>query len=93
MPKRISTKPAIKQKAGQKDSNQIAHATIQRTIELTEAEPIKYDKTTISEVMRQLGSKGGKIGGKKRMKTMTAEERTQAALKAARARWAKKADT
>ena len=75
---------------GRKDSNQIAFATVQKTIEDSEAESIKFDKATISEVMRQLGAKGGRIGGKRRMKTMTAEQRSQAALKAARARWAKK---
>ena len=90
MPKRISTPKRPARKMGRKDSNQIAFATVQKTIEDSEAESIKFDKATISEVMRQLGAKGGRIGGKRRMKTMTAEQRSQAALKAARARWAKK---
>lgn len=33
------------------------------------------------------GSKGGKKGGKARLKTMSAEDRKQAAKRAARARW------
>jgi hypothetical protein len=37
--------------------------------------------------MSQMGRKGGKIGGKRRLETMTDEERTAAAQKAARARW------
>jgi hypothetical protein len=36
------------------------------------------------------GRKGGKIGGKRRLKTMTAEKRRLVAVKAAKARWAKK---
>jgi hypothetical protein len=41
--------------------------------------------------MAQMGRKGGKIGGKRRMETMTAEQRSQIALKAAKARWSKTA--
>jgi len=36
-----------------------------------------------------MGRKGGKIGGKRRMKTMTREERRKVAVKAAKARWKK----
>jgi hypothetical protein len=47
----------------------------------------------ISEVMREMGRKGGKAargkGGKKRMAALTAEERKELARKAAKARWAK----
>ena len=44
----------------------------------------------ISRVMAQMGSRGGKIGGKRRLETMTAEQRSQVASDAAKARWAKK---
>lgn len=37
----------------------------------------------ISEVMRLMGSKGGKIGGKRSLETMTPEERAERAKKAA----------
>lgn len=47
-------------------------------------------KSLISQVMSKMGEKGGKIGGKRRLETMTPEERSQAALKAAHARWSKK---
>lgn len=41
----------------------------------------------ISSFMSSMGKKGGKIGGKRRLETMTAEERSAAASKAAKARW------
>lgn len=39
-----------------------------------------------------LGRKGGLVGGKKRAANMTPEQRSEAARKAAAARWAKKPD-
>ncbi len=44
-------------------------------------------KAQISLLMAQLGRKGGKKGGKRRLETMTSEERVEVAKKAARARW------
>ena len=44
-------------------------------------------KKQLSAYMAKLGSKGGKIGGKRRLETMTAAQRRSTALKAARARW------
>ena len=49
-------------------------------------------KADISRVMAAMGRKGGRKGGKRRLDTMTAEQRSDIALKAARARWAKVAD-
>jgi len=43
--------------------------------------------------MRQMGSKGGKVGGKRRLETMTDEQRRRSARKAAKARWAKAKQT
>ena len=88
MQKRIS-KPLLHNVRGRKDSNQIAFQTIQRTIEASEA-PAQPDAATISAVMKALGAKGGKIGGKRRLETMTAQERSDVALRAARTRWSKK---
>ena len=45
--------------------------------------------TIVQQVMRQMGAKGGRIGGKRRLETMTDEQRRRSARKAARARWAK----
>jgi hypothetical protein len=40
--------------------------------------PSKYD---ISRVMAEMGRKGGQIGGKRRLKTMTKEQRRKIATK------------
>jgi hypothetical protein len=48
------------------------------------------DKKTIASVMREMGRKGGKIGGKRSLETMTPEERTERARKAVAAREAKR---
>jgi len=51
-------------------------------------------KTTIPEAaltyLKQIGSKGGKVGGRARAKKLTPAQRTRIARKAARARWGKK---
>jgi len=47
-------------------------------------------KDEVSRVMAALGRKGGKVGGKRRMETLTQEQRSQIAFKAAQARWGKK---
>lgn len=54
-----------------------------------EAKAPKVSDSDISRVMSAMGRKGGRIGGKRRMVTMTAEQRQEVALKAAKARWAK----
>jgi len=50
----------------------------------------KPSRSVVSQVMAEMGRKGGKKGGKRRLVTMTAEERSQVALKAARSRWSKR---
>ena len=70
------------------DPNVMAHHTLEAITE-NEGQP-KLRRSLISEVMAEMGRKGGKKGGKRRLKTMTAEQRSQVALKAAQARWAKK---
>lgn len=75
MPKRIS-----KGKNQPQDINQAAFLMVEKTTS---------SKSEISRVMSAMGRKGGRIGGKKRLKSMTAEERSQVALKAAKARWGK----
>jgi hypothetical protein len=39
--------------------------------------------------MAEFGRKGGRIGGKRRLETMTSQERSKIAKKAARVRWKK----
>lgn len=41
----------------------------------------------LSDYMAAIGRKGGQIGGKRRMKTMRAEQRKKIARKAAKKRW------
>ena len=42
----------------------------------------KKTRALFSEIMREIGRKGGKIGGKRSLETMTAEERSARAKKA-----------
>jgi hypothetical protein len=49
--------------------------------------------TIVQKVMRDMGAKGGRIGGKRRLETMTDEQRRRSARKAAKARWAKPKNT
>jgi hypothetical protein len=79
MPKRV------KQQTSKPDLNETAFSIVQQATQ--EPEPSPAVPASISEYMAQIGSKGGKIGGKKRLKTMTAEQRKKAAQKAAKARW------
>ncbi|MDR3715087.1 MAG: hypothetical protein P4L51_19920, partial [Puia sp.] len=44
----------------------------------------------LSAYMAAMGRKGGMVGGKRRLVTMTADARKKAAAKAAQARWGKK---
>ena len=54
----------------------------------------KKTKALFSEIMREIGRKGGKIGGKRSLETMTPEERSarakKASLAAAKKRTAKR---
>jgi len=84
MPKRIS-KPKRK-KVPQEDVNQLAH----RLVRESTSESITTPEAQISQLMAEMGRRGGKIGGKRRLLTMTPEERSQSALRAAQARWKKK---
>jgi hypothetical protein len=75
MPKRISKKL--------KDPNQIAAAVVA----LSTAEEPPTDAALLSKVMAEMGRKGGKIGGKRSLETMSATDRKKRASKAARSRW------
>jgi hypothetical protein len=83
MPKRISSRPS--------DINQAAFQMVQRST--GELEPPKSRRKipqSVSLVMSAMGKKGGKIGGKRSLETLTPDERKERALNAARARWAKR---
>lgn len=49
---------------------------------------VKVNSSDISRVMAIMGRRGGRIGGKRRLITMTPEQRRKVAQKAAQARWA-----
>jgi hypothetical protein len=81
MPKRISTPKRPK------DINQLAKELVRlSTQETSEAEPT-LSRSEISRVMADMGRKGGKIGGKRRLKTLSKAKRSEIARKAARERW------
>ncbi len=68
-----------------RDVNQLAH----RTVEISTQEPVeeKVSRSLVSRVMAEMGRRGGKIGGKRRLVTLAPERRREIALKAAQARW------
>jgi hypothetical protein len=77
-----------KQDKRPKDVNQLAHFLGELSTQgLTETVP--QLSPSLSEYMSAIGRKGGRIGGKRRLKTMTAKERSKIAKKAAQARWKK----
>ena len=47
-----------------------------------------FSSSWLSKVMAEMGRRGGKIGGKRRMETMTPEEHRNFASNAAKKRWA-----
>lgn len=88
MPKRISKRPV--------DVNEAAFQMVQRSTSESDAlkpKSPKIKQSEISRVMSAMGRKGGRIGGKRRLETMTPEERRAVALKAARTRWTKRKNT
>lgn len=64
------------------DVNQLAHRLVELSPETEPAPPFN-----LSEYMSEIGRKGGKIGGKRRLQTLTANQRKKIARKAAKARW------
>jgi len=71
-----------------KDVNQLAYRTVQLSTQ--ESKEQEISRSLISRVMSEMGRKGGKISGKKRKVNIPPERRSQIALQAARARWAKR---
>ena len=87
MAKKAAPKPATNRPKRPRDPNQAAHALIREMEERQEATAPVVSQSDISRVMAELGRRGGKIGGKKRAASMSAERRREIALKAARSRW------
>jgi hypothetical protein len=77
-----------------RDPNPLTAETIAVSTDLVpvqerEAPITNTTPATISEYLASIGRKGGQIGGKRRLKTMTKEQRRKIATKAAKARWKK----
>lgn len=79
MPKRSS-------KITKLDPVQNARRVVDLMIERTEVSLTVVQR----QVMREMGRKGGMIGGKRRLETMTPERRKEIATLAAKKRWAGK---
>ena len=79
MPKRTSKKFDVVQNA-------------QRVVleSIGEGQEITASRALVSQVMAAMGRKGGKIGGKRRLETMTPEQRQKINKLAAQKRWANK---
>ncbi len=77
-----------------RDPNQLAKWIVDRSTNEVEG-PVTAPTppSDLSAYMAAIGRKGGQIGGKRRLKTMTAAERHKIAAKAAKARWKKRAQT
>ena len=78
-----------------RDPNQLAKWTVEVSTgqipspeEAPKPEPVA-PPVDLSQYMASIGRKGGQIGGKCRLKTMTKEQRKRVAVKAARTRWKK----
>jgi hypothetical protein len=84
MPKRSSkAKP---------DDVQNAKRVFDHVIEQTESMSMTVigNPALLSEVMREMGRRGGQIGGKRRLVTLSDERRREIASQAAKARWGAK---
>jgi hypothetical protein len=77
-----------------RDPNQLAKWIVDQSTNETPEEFIVSEKPVappadLSAYMAAIGRKGGQIGGKRRLKTMTKAARSRVAAKAAKARWKK----
>jgi len=80
MPKRLSRGKRPK------DINQLAYQLVRESTEPLPIQPEDH-QAEISRIMSEMGTKGGKISGERRLINLTQEQRSQIALKAAQARW------
>jgi hypothetical protein len=71
-----------------RDPNQLAKWIVEQST--AEREPETQAAPSLSAYMAAMGRKGGIVGGKRRLVTMTPAARKKAATKAAQARWGKK---
>ena len=91
MPKR-SHKVQKKRKPARRDENQSAFDAVQRVIAMTEGGTIPLTPEGKNPLAQALGRLGGLKGGRTRVDRMTKAELKASASKAAKARWARKAN-
>jgi hypothetical protein len=72
-----------------RDPNQLAKWIVDSSTSDSPPQPALPSAPSLSAYMAAMGRKGGQIGGKRRLLTMTPEARKAAAAKAAQARWGK----
>jgi hypothetical protein len=87
MPKRVKHKRSSTRRS--RDINEIAQKLVDLSTRAAEnggSSRVTVPKS-VSHYMAEIGRKGGQIGGKQRLQTMSAEQRQAAAQKAAKARW------
>ena len=72
-----------------RDPNQLAKWIVEQSTEEQKPEPVPVP-SDLSSYMAAMGRKGGLVGGKRRLVTMSPTARKRAAAKAAQARWGKK---
>lgn len=73
-----------------RDPNQLAKWIVEQSTAEKQEETTTKPVADISAYMATIGRKGGRIGGKRRLKTMSKEQRRKIAAKAARTRWGKR---
>ncbi len=82
MPKRSST-PKL-------DPIQNARRLVLESVEASEVTlSVVGNPAVLSKVMAEMGRRGGRIGGKRRLVTMTPAQRSEVAAAGAKARWSK----
>jgi hypothetical protein len=87
-------KPVKKKRNPPRDVNQWARRMVDQTTAERETEVVQpIAPAALSAYMSAIGTKGGKIGGKRRLETLTDERRSEIASQAARAMWAKRKRT
>jgi hypothetical protein len=81
-----------KRKSKSLDTVQNARRVVLESVDATDEAPetAKPSRSLVSQVMAEMGRKGGKIGGKRRLETLSDKRRSQIAKQAAQARWGKK---
>ena len=83
-------KPLKKKRSRPRDVNQWARQMVDESTAAPDPEITPtIPPAALSAYMAAIGRKGGTIGGKRRLVTMTQEERSAVGLKAAKTRWKK----